>query len=399
MRITAIRISQLTGYLEHTGDFWEERLVRPIDVYPEHHRSGPDWTPREPDGRFRVVSHFVQVETDEGVSGLGGPIPRDQAEVIGCEFAPLILGEDPRAHERIWDLLYRSAVHGRKGVVMQALSALDCALWDLKGRWLGSPVYRLLGGPTRTELPVYASALGYSLEPSLLKARARDMREQGFTAQKWFFRHGPIQGRSGMEQNLAMARTVREAIGDDAELMLDCWMSWDVPYTIAMAERLAEVRPAWLEEPVLPDLIASCAEIRRAIRIPIATGEHEYTRWGIKLLLDAQAADVIQADTYWCGGITETLKILALCSAYDRPLIPHGHSVPANVQLIAAQPPTATPLVEFLVKWNTIHQFFFTNPVVPHHGVITLTDEPGLGVEIDESKVAQRRELRWDGED
>ncbi len=396
MRITNVRLTQLTGYLSHEGPFWEERLARPIDIYPEHHAEPPDWTPTEPDGRLRIISAFVEVETYEGVTGLGGPLSLEQAAVIGREFRPLVIGEDPRANERIWDKLYRFAVHGRKGVVMQALSGLDCALWDLKGRWAGAPVYRLLGGPTRTTLPVYASALGYSIDPERVRQRARELASQGFRAQKWFFRHGPGQGRAGMEANLAMARAAREAMGPDAELMLDCWMSWDIPYTLRMAARLEELEPRWIEEPVLPDLIEGCAEIRRAIRIPVATGEHEYTRWGIKLLLDAQAADVIQADTYWAGGITEMLKIVALCSAYARPVIAHGHSVPANAQLTAAMPAAAMPLVEYLVKWNVINQFFFANPLLPRDGVITLTDAPGLGVELDEAKIAERRELRFE---
>src|SRR5262249_42665384 len=159
-------------------------------------------------------------------------MPTDQAAVIGREFRPLALGQDPRASERIWDLLYRSAVHGRKGVVMQALSALDCALWDLKGRWVGQPLYRLLGGPTRAELPCYASALGYAIEPERAAARAKELQAQGFKAQKWFFRHGPARGREGLRENVELVEALREAIGPDDDLMLDCWMSFDVPYTI-----------------------------------------------------------------------------------------------------------------------------------------------------------------------
>jgi L-alanine-DL-glutamate epimerase-like enolase superfamily enzyme len=396
VRITNVRLTELTGYLEHPGEFWEERLSRPVDIYPEQYTAGPTWTPREPDGRYRVVSHFLHLDTDEGVSGLGGPITWDQAALIGREFAPLLIGQDPRAHERIWDTLYRFAVHGRKGVSMLALSAVDCALWDLKGRWLETPVYRLLGGPTRDSYPCYASALGFSLEPERVRERARELHAQGFRAQKWFFRHGPGAGREGMRKNLELVRTLRETLGDDVDLMLDCWMSWSVPYAVEMAEQLAEYRPRWLEEPVLPDLIESCARIRRAIRIPVSTGEHEYTRWGIKLLLDAGAADLIQADTYWAGGITEMQKIIALCSACDVPVVPHGHSVPANVQLTAAQPPAAVPLVEYLVKWNAIHQHFFKQPVLPVNGAITPPDRPGLGVDLDEGKIVSQRELRWD---
>jgi L-alanine-DL-glutamate epimerase-like enolase superfamily enzyme len=175
--------------------------------------------------------------------------------------------------------------------------------------------------------------------------------------------------------------------------MLDAWSSWDVPYTIQMAERLAEYDVRWIEEPVLADKIDACAEIRRRSKVPIATGEHEYTRWGLKQLMDAGACEVLQPDTYWAGGISELMKIAALASTYAVPVIPHGHSVPANVQLSAALSIPQVPLVEFLIKWNQLLQFFFTEPVLPVNGVITVPDRPGMGVAIDEAKIESERDL------
>jgi L-alanine-DL-glutamate epimerase-like enolase superfamily enzyme len=160
-----------------------------------------------------------------------------------------------------------------------------------------------------------------------------------------------------------------------------------------MAERLADIRPRWIEEPVLPDKIESCAEIRRASRVPIATGEHEYTRWGIHALLRAGACDVLQPDIYWAGGLSETLKICHLASVYDIPVIPHGHSVPATVHLIASQPPNVCPLLEYLIKWNQIHQFFLKDPIIPRNGAVPLPTTPGLGMELDETKIRERREV------
>ena len=396
MKITGLRLRQLEGYLEvPEGDLWEERLVRPIDVYPEHRAEGARYTPSTPDGKYHIQAVFLHVDTDEGVSGFSGPISDEQAFIVDRQFKPILIGEDPRATERIWDKLYRLSVHGRKGQTMMAISAVDCALWDLKGKWVGTPVYRLLGGPTRTVIPAYASALGYSLEAQKVKARARMFVEQGYRATKWFFRNGPADGREGMERNVELVRTLREAVGPDVDIMLDCWMSWDVPYAVAMAERIEEFRPRWIEEPVLPDKIESCAELRSKINIPIATGEHEYTRWGLKLLMDAAAADVLQPDIYWAGGISETLKICALASAYDLPVIPHGHSVPATVHLIASQPANVCPLLEYLVKWNEVHQFFFKNPMKPQGGVVALPEAPGMGVEIDEAKIVAQKEPRW----
>jgi L-alanine-DL-glutamate epimerase-like enolase superfamily enzyme len=169
-----------------------------------------------------------------------------------------------------------------------------------------------------------------------------------------------------------------------------------VPYTIKMAEQLEEFNPRWLEEPVLPDKIESYAEIRRRVNVPISGGEHEYTRWGMKQLLDAQAVDVLQPDIYWCGGITETLKICALASAYDVPVVPHGHSTQATAHLIGSQPPSLCPILEYLLKWNVIHQWFLKDPLVPVKGVVTLPETPGLGMDLDESKIEEQRALSWD---
>jgi L-rhamnonate dehydratase len=397
MKIADVRLREVSGTMRFEGDFWEDRLVRPIDLYPEYRAFGPEVLPRAGNDAYRIVTYFAEIESDEGVVGIGGPIPMQQAFVIDVDLRPYLEGADPLAHEAVWDQLYRGAVHGRKGATMQAISAVDCALWDLKGRWLNQPVYRLLGGPTRTRIPAYASALGYSIEPGRAADRARELVSQGYTATKWFFRHGPADGKEGMIKNAQLVSALRGAIGDDVDLMLDCWMSWDVPYTIDMAERLEDYTPRWLEEPVLPDKIASYAEIRRQVRIPISGGEHEYTRWGLKQLMDAEAVDVVQPDIYWAGGITEMLKICALASTYDLPVIPHGHSTPASAHLIASQPPNLCPLLEYLVKWNAIHQFFLANPLHPVNGIVAVPESPGLGMDLDAAKIEQQRVVSWRG--
>ncbi len=287
MKITAVRIFELQGTMQHQEDvFWEERLIRPIDIYPEHKAEGTVWIASEQKGHYAIKSYFVQIETDADVYGIGGPMPHEQAYVISTQLASLLVGHDPLAIERLWDRMYRSQIHGRKGVAMMAISVVDCALWDLKGKWFNAPVYQLLGGPTRTEIPAYASALGYSLDPELVQERSQMMVSQGYKAMKWFFRDGPTDGKAGIERNLRLVRTLRESVGADVDIMLDAWSSWDVPYTLQMARRLEEYHPRWIEEPVLADKIAQYAEIRAGSPIPISGGEHEYTRWGVKQLLD-----------------------------------------------------------------------------------------------------------------
>jgi L-alanine-DL-glutamate epimerase-like enolase superfamily enzyme len=396
MKITGVRLFEVQGTMTFPGTFWEERLVRPVDVYPEHKVEGPGYLKRLDEAHYEIRSVFAEIETDEGLTGLAGPTTRSQAFVIATQLAPLLIDHDPLATERIWDRLYRAQVHGRKGLSMMALSVIDCALWDLKGRWAGVPVYRLLGGPVRDTIPAYASALGYSLDPDRVEERAKTLVAEGYRATKWFFRHGPTDGRAGMAANETLARTLREAVGPDVDIMLDCWMSWDVPYALRMADRLAPYEPRWIEEPVMPDKIEQYAEIRRNTRIPISGGEHEYTRWGLKALMDAGAVDVLQPDVYWAGGISEMLKICALASTYDLPVIPHGHSVPATVHLIASQPVTTCPLLEYLVKWNAIHQFFLKDPIEPVGGQVGLPESPGLGMALDAAKIEARRDLTFD---
>jgi len=395
MKITNVRLFKVSGVLEYQGEFWEERLVRPVDIYPEHKAEGAPWLEKISEGSYRNIAHFLQIETDHGVYGIGGPMAEEQAYIIRKQLAPLLIGHDPLAIERIWDRMYRMQVHGRKGGAMMAISVVDCALWDLKGRYFNAPVYQLLGGPTRDTIPAYASALGYSLDPELVQERAQEIVQQGYRATKWFFRDGPTDGVAGIARNLRLVRTLREAVGPDVDIMLDAWMSWDVPYTIQMAARLEEYQPRWIEEPVLPDKIAQYAEIRRNVRVPISGGEHEYTRWGLKALMDAGACDVLQPDIYWAGGISEMQKILALASSYDLVVIPHGHSTPASAHVIAAWPQTTCPLLEYLVKWNEIHQFFLKNPLKPVNGVVTLPTTPGIGMDLDEAKIETRQELTF----
>ncbi|HEX4262059.1 MAG TPA: hypothetical protein VHY76_13265, partial [Acetobacteraceae bacterium] len=196
MKITAIRLRHLRGTLPTKGKFWEERLVRPIDVYAEYRaRDDFEGLPQTAPDALPVEANFVQIETDQGVTGIGGPMSESVAFFIGRRLRPLLLGRDPIAHELLWDQMHRIMVHGRQGDAMLAISAIDCALWDLKGRWLGQPVHRLLGGPTRNSIPAYASMLGFAvLDAGRVRDRAAEYKEMGYTAQKWFFRHGPMSG-------------------------------------------------------------------------------------------------------------------------------------------------------------------------------------------------------------
>jgi L-rhamnonate dehydratase len=387
MLISEVHCFQVSGRTELPSN--EERQSQMLDIYPEYGARGV--SARSANGTIKAT--YVEIVTDEGVSGIFGPIFEEQVPLIRARLAPYLIGQDPLAGEYLWDVLYRQDRHARKGYQMLAISAVDCALWDLRGKIFGLPVYRLLGGPTRDRVACYASMLGHSLDPGLIRERAQRVVAEGFKAQKWFFRYGPGDGLEGMEKNVAMVRAVREAVGPNIEIMLDAFMGWDLTYTIRMLERIEEFHPRWMEEAVPPDRIGDFAAIRRTTRIPIATGEHEYTRWGFLTLLQADAVDVIQADPDWCGGISELVKIGTLASAYGRQVVPHGHSVNAAVNVIAAQPPAVFPLAEYLLRSQPHAQHFHVDPPRPEGGAIPLPTRPGLGLVLDEAKVEQRVEL------
>lgn len=401
MRITDIRAEKLSATLEEPVGF-EERLLLPQDVYPGFSERGftetkPDEIlPHKVDGDIRLELAFLFIETADGEQGVFGPLDRPQTG-LALRFEELLEGRDPLATEKLWDLMYRQEVHGRKGKTMQAISAIDCALWDLKGKHFGEPLYRLLGGPTREEMPAYASMLGYSVEPDAVRERAAAFKERGYDAQKWFFRHGPGSGKEGMQHNRALVEAAREAVGQDYDLMFDCWMGWDQHYTREMIDRLEQFNPRWIEEPLQPDRMQQLAALADESPIPIAGGEHEYTRWGIHELLRQGALDVVQADTMWAGGISEMQHIFTLGSLHDVPVIPHGGSVPVNTHLTAAQPPTVSPMVEYLILWNEPKQYFFEDPHVPEDGSMTVDDRPGLGIVLDETKIQERSEyeIAW----
>ncbi|MGI6368688.1 MAG: enolase C-terminal domain-like protein [Anaerolineae bacterium] len=396
MRITDVRFERLHGTYRTSAGHSVARQVGALDVYPEYRGRRPQAGDVYDDLGERPISEvYVFVDTDEGITGTFGPIYVDQAFQIDLHLRQHLIGKDPLATERIWDILSRQDRHARRGYMMMAISAVDMCLWDIRGKAAGLPVYRLLGGPTRDAIPAYVSTLGHATEPERVFSQARAYLEEGYTAQKWFFPCGPGDGQAGIETNMAMVRAAREAVGDASELMFDAWLGWDVPYAIEMGRRMAPYNPAWLEEPVAPDRIGAYAEIRRATGIPIAGGEHEYTRWGFKVLLDAEGVDVIQADPDWTGGITEMLKICALVSAYDKPVIPHGHSTLPALHLIAAQSPAVCPRLEFLIVHNPSKQWFHTEQFFPEGGMMRLPQTPGLGITLDEDRIESRTPLSW----
>ena len=397
MRITNVRIRRLEGTLTHSRPFREERIRRPTDIYPKFKAQGVNalqsgWPVPLGNDRHKITETILQIETDEGINGIA-PIHLPALPFyINTQIKPLLIGEDPMAIELLWDQMYRHAIHGRKGDNMIAISSVDIALWDLKGKALGQPVYKLLGGPCQDRLPAYASAIGYSIEPEKAKERVKEFIRQGYTSTKWFILEGPSDGLEGERKNMELMQALREAGGKDMKIMIDCWNSWDVPYTMKMADLLAEYEPFWFEEPVLADRPQSYARLRAECPVTIAGAEHEYTRWGAKMLMDMEAMDIYQMDPVWAGGISELNKVCTLASVYDVQVIPHGDVASVSAQLSFAQNSTVTPMLEYQVVLQEVRQFFFKNPVTPVNGFITPPTAPGMGIDLDESKI----ESEWD---
>ena len=272
------------------------------------------------------------------------------------------MGKDALAQEKLWDQLYRSNRHSRRGHFLMAISAVDNTLWDLRGRYFKTPVYRLLGGPTRSSVEAYASCLGYSLEPDKVQARAAQVKKEGFRYQKWFLAYGPGDGHEGLRKNVDLVRILREAVGEDTELMFDVYSGWDLTYALEWAKQVERYRPRWIEEATQAEKIDSFAQLRKGTSIPVASGEHIQGRWEVYDYLKEGALSVVQCDPEWCGGTTELQKICALASLFDVPVIPHGHSLHAALHVIASQSPAVCPLAEYLILKMQSYYHFEKNP-------------------------------------
>lgn len=406
IRITAVRAIRVSGSWDYREPLGEGGSLSPGRVYdgfagmsaepaaaaPPRAAKPRRWPIPDLDAGppYPVQAVFLQVDSSEGAIGTYGPVAAEEASHVVRRLAPQVMGEDPRAVHYLWDRLYRSNINARAGEAMMALSKLDLALWDLKGRLAGEPVWRLLGGPTRARVPAYASLLGFDQELQAAAAGTRRVVEAGYTAIKWFFRNGPADGDAGFRENVDLVRAVREAAGPDVRIAFDAWNGWSVEYAWRMIEATAAYRPWWFEEPVMPDRLDEYAEIRSRARssggaVLIAGGEHEYTRYGAKRLLEAGAVDVLQPDPTWCGGLTEAKKICALASTWPVQVIPH-HGGYASLALIASESPALCPVQEWLFQAGRRDNVFQKHPIEPVDGGFELPDVPGLGIEIDESK-------------
>jgi len=341
-------------------------------------------------GGFRFHGWLiVEIFTDAGHVGIGNAAlaPRVSKQTIDVYLKPMLIGADPWDVEFLWQHMYRRTLaFGRKGIGMTAISAVDIALWDILGKAAGQPVFRLLGGRTKPRIPVYASRL-YSQPLDELAAETQKYTKQGFKAMKLRFGWGPTDGAEGMQRNVDLLRTVRETAGDGVDIMADAYMGWTLDYARRMVPLIERFNLRWLEEPVIPDDLHGYAALKAMNRIPIAGGEHAFTVYEFRDLLDAKALDYIQFDTNRVGGITQARKIAALAEAHAVPVVPHaGQMHNFHVVMASLNSPIAEyfPPVDVEVG-NELFYYIFDGEPAPVDGSIDLRDDvPGLGLTIKE---------------
>jgi L-rhamnonate dehydratase len=392
-RIAEVDVIRVTGAIGETKGLHGQHQVQPIHIYPEH-RPAIYLDAPQPERVERPISgYYLRIQTSDGLEGLYGMIDFDAARVVLTHLRPLLVGQDGLATEATWDKMYRANRHSRAGHYMMAISAVDNTLWDLRGRYFGAPVYRLLGGPTRAQAEAYASCLGYSVENDAVRRQAKALQAAGFRYQKWFMAYGPGDGHNGFRANVELVSLLRETLGDRTELMFDAFCGWNYAYALRWADAVEPYHPYWLEEPISSDRVLEFAQLSRGTAVPIATGEHFYGRWEAQRFLDAGAVQIVQADPEWCGGVSELIKICALASVHGVQVIPHGHNIHAALHVVLSQPPMLCPLVEYLLNWMPHKVHFEKEPHLVVNGMIPLPSRPGFGIELDEAKIEAREIL------
>ncbi|MCB9992822.1 MAG: L-rhamnonate dehydratase [Hyphomicrobiaceae bacterium] len=337
---------------------------------------------------FRFLGWLVvEITCDDGTVGIGNAAlaPHATKATIDTYLKPLLFGADPMDSEFLWQSMYRKTLpFGRKGIGMTAISAVDLAIWDAKGKMLGQPVFKLLGGRTKPEIPVYASRL-YSQPLDTLFTEACAYAEQGFKAVKLRFGWGPKDGVEGINKNIELVKTTREAIGDNVDLMADCYMGWTLEYAKRMLRALAPYNLRWVEEPVIADDLSGYAELKAMNLVAISGGEHEFTLAGFRDAIDKRAFDIAQFDVNRVGGITAAKKITDLCEAYDVAVIPHAgqmHNYHISMSSFGA------PIAEYFPKvpvevGNELFWYVFDGEPVARNGAIDLSDSlPGFGLTL-----------------
>ena len=359
---------------------------------------------------FRLQPRWLllRVETDDGFVGWGEPVVEGRvAATQACvhELEPYLIGQDPRRIEHIWQTLYRGGFYRGGPVLTSALSGIDQALWDIKGKALGVPVYDLLGGAVRDKMAVYSWI--DSDTPEIAARSVKEKMAQGFTTVKMFgtCATGWIDDRKAINDLLERVQAVRDAAGPDVGIAIDFHGRAHHSMARTLLKELEPLKPLFVEEPVLVENLDAFADLHRRSNIPLATGERSFTRWGFKELLERGCADIIQPDLSHAGGISEVRRIAAMAETYDVALAPHCPLGPvalaACLQVDFASINACLQEQSIGMAYNTGQEIdsYLRDPAVfaYQNGYVPLLTSPGLGVDVDEEIVrrSQVPDLAW----
>jgi len=349
---------------------------------------------------------FVKLYTDSGLTGVGeASLERNDEVVVKAleTFRDFLVGQDPFQIEYIWNALYKQTFKYGQLIILTALSGIEQALWDIKGKALGVPVYELLGGKLRDKVRAYANAWAFQKivtqmtaedTPDSIAQNALKMVEKGFTAMKWdpFREGGQVIQRSEEEFALACVKAVREAVGPSVDILIECHGRFNMHSAIRIAHKLEPYDPFFYEEPIPPDNLDALAALQRSINLPIATGERLYTRWEFRPLFEKNAAQIIQPDICNVGGIWELRKIAAMAEAYYVSVQPHNSNGPvqtiASLHLDASIPNFV--FQEFFYPYLDMYNEVLTEPIIYKDGYLEIPTSPGLGTDIREDVIRKR---------
>ena len=335
---------------------------------------------------------FLKVHTDAGIIGLGEPLLEGRARTVATaieEIAPYLVGKDPRQVVHHWQAIYRHTFYKGGPILTSALSGIDQALWDIKGKLLGVPVYELLGGPTRERIRVYAHAR----TPDAI----RDALKQGFTTFKTgVTRERPsriVESKAFIDHAVEGFASLRAILGAENDIGIDFHGAIPPQTAKMLIKELEPYHPLFVEEPAPPENVDIMAEIAHGTHIPIATGERIFTKWGFREILEKSAASILQPDLCHAGGITEVRLIAGMAEAYYAALAPHNPMGPIS---LAAGLQIAASIPTFLCQEQvSLGEGYIKEPFKVENGYIPLPTGPGLGIELDEEALAARIGHDW----
>jgi L-alanine-DL-glutamate epimerase-like enolase superfamily enzyme len=391
--ITAVEVHVLSGPAPTPPPGDLQRQVNAVSIYDAHRPAYRRTAPAPQAGLMR--SRYIRIGTNIGVDGLYGPIDPEVTWAVLEQVRPALIGSDALATTVTWDRLERLDRHARHGHLKMAISAVDNALWDIRGKVYSAPVWQLLGGSARERIPAYLSTLGTSLDLDNVREVAAAAKAEGFAGQKWFLGDGPADGGDGLLRNVAIATTVREAIGFEADMMFDVFQGWDLAYARAWTKRVEGLLPTWLEEPFAPNRYNAFVELRRSTSVPISAGEHVYDRNELLPYLTDGVLAAIQCDPEWCGGVTELVRMCAIADLFSVPVIPHGHGLHAAIHVVASQSPAVCPKAEYLGRTMPNRHHFEIDPPTPVDGSFALPNVAGFGIRLDDAKIEGRELLQY----